>query len=110
MILLNEKIFSKFSEENQLKLWDDINKFFTSDYSQLKDSLNMSKICLLLRFYDRDRYNKYCCKKHADLFKISNDDKITNIMNPDMNEKVGKLFETIQLFVNLFYYIFSHII
>ena len=32
MILLNEKIFSKFSEENQLKLWDDINKFFTSDY------------------------------------------------------------------------------
>ena len=100
MILLNEKIFSKFSEENQLKLWDDINKFFTSDYSQLEDSLNMSKICLLLRFYDKDRYNKYCCKKHADLFKTSDDDNITNIMNPDMNEKVGKLFETIQLFVN----------
>jgi hypothetical protein len=100
MILLNEKIFSKFSEENQLKLWDDINKFFTSDYSQLKDSLNMSKICLLLRFYDKDRYNKYCCKKHADLFKTSTDEDITNIMNPDMNEKVGKLFETIQLFVN----------
>ena len=100
MILLNEKIFSKFSEENQLKLWDDINKFFTSDYSQLKDSLNMSKICLLLRFYDKDRYNKYCCKKHADLFRTSTDEEITNIMNPDMNEKVGKLFETIQLFVN----------
>ena len=61
MVLLNEKIFSKFSEENRLKLWDNMNKFFTSDYSQLKDSLNMSKICLLLRFYDKDRYIKYCC-------------------------------------------------
>ena len=100
MILLNEKIFSKFSEENQLKLWDDINKFFTSDYLQLKESLNMSKICLLLRFYDKDRYNKYCCKKHANLFKLSEEDNINNIMNPDMNTKVGKLFETIQLYVN----------
>ena len=101
MVLLNEKIFSKFSEENQLKLWDDINKFFTSDYSQLKDSLNMSKICLLLRFYDKDRYNKYCCKKHENLFKLNKeDDNISNIMNPDMNTKVGKLFETIQLYVN----------
>ena len=101
MVLLNEKIFSKFSEENQLKLWDDINKFFTSDYSQLKDSLNISKICLLLRFYDKDRYNKYCCKKHANLFKLSEEDIINNIMDPDMNTKVEKLFETIQLYVNI---------
>ena len=97
MILLNEKIFSKFSEENQLKLWGDINNFFTSDYSQLKDSLNMSKICLLLRFYDKDRYTKYCCKKHAQLFDEESGD---NILNPDMNIKVGKLFEIIQLFVD----------
>ena len=101
MILLNDKIFSKFSEKNQLKLWDDINKFFTSDYSQLKDSLNMAKICMLLRFYDKERYNKYCCKKHADLFRSSDDgEENNNIMEPDMNTKVGKLFETIQLFVN----------
>ena len=97
MILLNEKIFSKFSEENQLILWGDIYKFFTSDYSQLKDSLNMSKICLLLRFYDKDRYTKYCCKRHADLF---DNESPENILNPDMNIKVGKLFEIIQLFVD----------
>ena len=102
MVLLNEKIFSKFTEENQLKLWDEMNKFFTSDYSQLKDSLNMSKICLLLRFYDKDRYIKYCCKKHSNLFKYSEEEKenISNIMDPDMNTKVGKLFETIQLYIN----------
>ena len=98
MVLLNEKIFSKFTEENQLKLWDDMNKFFTSDYSQLKDSLNMSKICLLLRFYDKDRYIKYCCKKHANLFELSEVEK--DVMDPDMNTKVGKLFETIQLYIN----------
>ena len=97
MILLNEKIFSKFSEENQLILWGDIYKFFTSDYSQLKDSLSMSKICLLLRFYDKDRYTKYCCKRHANLF----DEETSNsILEPDMNIKVGKLFEIIQLFVD----------
>ena len=55
MILLNEKIFSNFSEENQRKLWDNVYQFFTSDYSQMKDSLNISKICLLLRFYDEKR-------------------------------------------------------
>ena len=97
MILLNEKIFSKFSEENQLILWGDIYKFFTSDYSQLKDSLSMSKICLLLRFYDKDRYTKYCCKRHASLF---DEESSSNILEPDMNVKVGKLFEIIQLFVD----------
>ena len=97
MILLNEKIFSKFSEENQLILWGDIYKFFTSDYSQLKDSLTMSKICLLLRFYDKDRYTKYCCKRHANLF---DEETSNNILEPDMNIKVGKLFEIIQLFVD----------
>ena len=100
MVLLNEKIFSKFSEENQLKLWDNMNKFFTSDYSQLKESLHMSKICLLLRFYDKDRYIKYCCRKHSNLFKGCEDENNCNVMNPDMNTKIGKLFDTIQLYVN----------
>ena len=68
MILLNEKIFSKFSEENQRKLWENVYQFFTSDYSQMKDSLNISKICLLLRFYDEKRYDEYCCKAHASMF------------------------------------------
>ena len=103
--LFLEKFPSEIFTTNILNRFYEIGKetFQYTDknyYSQLKDSLNMSKICLLLRFYDKDRYNKYCCKKHADLFRTSTDEEITNIMNPDMNEKVGKLFETIQLFVN----------
>ena len=106
MILLNEKIFSKFSDENQKKLWEGVHKFFTSDYLQMKDSFNMSKICLLLKFYDGGRYEKYCCEKHAGLFKLNNKNlssgeiKDQEIMVPNMNNKISKLFETIQLYMN----------
>ena len=108
MILLNEKIFSKFSTENQRKLWENIWKFFTSDYSQMRDSLNMSKICLLLRFYDEKRYNEYCCLEHAKLFNknLNSENKIEEgitIMNPEMNDKVGKLFDIIQIYVDKLY-------
>ena len=112
MILLNEKIFSKFSPENQSKLWEGVYQFFVSDYSQMKESLNIYKICLLLRFYDEKKYEEYCCKRHADLFKVKfdkeNDSDVINIntemkvMNPEMNEKVGKLFDTIQLYIDKF--------
>ena len=106
-ILLNEKIFSKFSYENQVKLWDEVHKFFISDYSKIKESLNIYKICILLRFYDENRYNEYCCQKHANIIQIksksmgkNNNKNIKNIMNPEMNVKTEKLFETIQLYMN----------
>ena len=101
MILLNEKIFSKFSEVNQRKLWDNVYQFFTSDYSQMKDSLNISKICLLLRFYDEKRYDEYCCKEHAKMFsKVKGADDTIKVMNPEMSDKVDKLFDTIQIYIN----------
>ena len=101
MILLNEKIISKFNTENQLKLWDTLYQFFTSDYSLMKGSLNMSKICLLLRFYDQNRYDEFCCSYHANLFKSDNDSKHNPIiMNPEMDEKLGKLFNIIQLYLD----------
>ena len=108
-ILLNEKIFSKFSNENQVKLWDEVHKFFISDYSKIKETLNIYKMCMLLRFYDENRYNEYCCQKHANIIKTkskinlnetNNNKVIKNIMNPEMNVKTEKLFETIQLYVN----------
>ena len=108
MILLNEKIFSKFTDETQQKLWEGVHNFFISDYLQMKDSISMSKICLLLRFYDSKRYDKFCCKKHADLFMPNdineNENKINNykpsIMKPEMKTKINKLFETIQLYMD----------
>ena len=106
MILLNEKIFSKFSGEVQQKLWDGVHDFFTSDYLQMRELIPISKICLLLRFYESKRYDKFCCQKHADLFKSNIDkneiEQDLNIMKPDMNTKVNKLFETIQLYLDKF--------
>ena len=96
MILLNENIFSKFNSKNQLKLWDVMIKFFTSDYSQMKESLKMSKICLLLRFYDEKRYNEFCCMYHASHFQDNN----KKIMEPEMSVKVDKLFDIIQIYID----------
>ena len=105
-ILLNEKIFSKFNSEDQVKLWDELYKFFTSDYSILKDSLNISKICFLLRFYDENRYNEYCCQNHANIIEIndksSQKNNIKNIKNPEMKSKTQKLFEIIQIYISKF--------
>ena len=107
MILLNEKIFSKFSPENQSKLWEGVYQFFVSDYSQIRESLNISKICLLLRFYDEKRYEEYCCKRHSDLFNVTISNSNQNesglkVMNPEMNYKIDKLFDIIQLYINNF--------
>ena len=101
MILINEKIFSKFNIELQIKLWDFIYKLYESDYSQMKDSLNMKKICLFLRYYDENRYNEYCCLNHANLFKPKDNKEEYNpcIMKPEMNKKVEKLFVIIQFYI-----------
>ena len=102
MILLNEKIISKFSKEDQLKLWDYIKNCFVSDYSQMKDSINMEKICMLLRFYDDKRYSEYCCMNHAYLFKPQNDKEKYNpkVMSPELNAKIEKLIDIIKIYID----------
>ena len=102
MILLNEKILSKFKKEAQIELWDYVQKFFDSDYSQMKDSLNMSKLCMLLRFYDKKRYNEYCCIRHANIFKPKDPKEkySPKVMYPEMNSKVKNIFEIIRLYID----------
>ena len=71
----------------------------------MKESIPMSKICLLLRFYDSKRYDKFCCEKHSELFRLNDKNEINNeldVMKPDMNTKVNKLFETIELYLDKF--------
>ena len=97
-ILLNEKIFEKFNSENQIKLWEEIYKFFTTDYLKMKEFLNMFNICNILRFYDKNKYKEYCCKKHCDLIMI-NFKKEKRVMEPEMNVKIEQLFQIIQLYI-----------
>ena len=110
LILLNEKIISKYNTENQLNLWKNIYSFFTSDDTQMKDLFDIKKICLLLRLFDEKRYNEYCCKKHADIFKDNNntDDEgeDTNydlpVMEPEMDIRLNELFKIIQIYIDKF--------
>ena len=105
-ILLNEKIISKYSVENQVSLWKNLYSFFTSDDTQIKDFFNIKKICILLRFIDEKRYNEYCCKRHADLFKNNDEEDKNcdmNIMEPEMNIRLEELFKIIQIYVDSYF-------
>ena len=105
IILLNEKIISKYNAEIQIMLWKNILSFFTSDATQIKEFLDIKKICLLLRLFDEQRYNKYCCKKHHEIFKDNNDEdskyeEDINIIEPNMDDRLKDLFQIIQLYVD----------
>ena len=83
-------------------MWDGVYDVFKKDLLKVKKTLSIPKICLLLRFYDEKRYEKYCCYKHACLFNNGDIfENRSNIMHPEMDCKVGKLFEIIQLYLDM---------
>ena len=86
-ILLNEKILLKYSEPLNIKFWNHILLFCQLDSSQIEVFINMNRICLILRFYDRNKYSEICCKRHMMVMK---EEFIGNkvIMNPPMNQKL----------------------
>ena len=86
-ILLNEKILLKYSEPLQIKFWNHIILFCQLDSSQIEVFINMNRICLILRFYDRNKYSEICCKRHMSVIK---EEFLGNkvLMNPPMNQKL----------------------
>ena len=90
LILLNEKILSKYSEDLQIELWNHLLKFCQSDRTQIEIFMNLNRICLILRFYDRNKYTEMCCDRHLSMVKDSYQGKKT-IMNPPMNIKLKSL-------------------
>ena len=102
LIILNERIITKFTPKAQIELWDGVYDVFKKDLAKVHKTLSTPKICLLLRFYDEKRYEKFCCYKHACLFNNGDIyENKNNIMHPEMDFKVGKLFEIIQLYIDL---------
>ena len=97
-ILLNEKILSKYSKNLQIKFWNQLYLFCQSDERQLELIIKMNRICLILRFYDKNKYNEICCQYHLDMFKkeyIGN----SNIMNPSMEVKLDDISKIIKVIV-----------
>ena len=97
-ILLNEKILSKYSKNLQIKFWNQLYLFCQSDEQQLESIIKMNRICLILRFYDKNKYNEICCKNHLDMFKkefIEN----SNIMEPSMEVKLTDIWKIIKVII-----------
>lgn len=89
-ILLNEKILFKYNSDFQIKFWNYIHLFCQSDITQIGNFINMHRLSLLLRFYDRNKYNEMCCKKHLDMLKTEYMEN-NKIMNPPLNIKLSYL-------------------
>ena len=98
-ILLNEKILSKYSEDLQVKFWNNLLLFTQSDKYQVSSYINMNKICLILRFYDKNKYTEMCCEKHLSMIK---DEYIGSktIMNPTMAKKLSYLENILTAIIN----------
>ena len=87
-ILLNEKILSKYNENLQIEFWKRIIKFFESDSTQIDTIVNMKRLSLILRFYDRNKYTEMCCSEHLNIVK-DEFKGVSTIMNPPMPKKLA---------------------
>ena len=98
-ILLNEKILSKYSENLQSTFWNKLFLFCQSDITQVQTFLNMNRLCLILRFYDRNKYKEMCCQEHLDIVKKEYIGS-QKIMNPNMNTKLSQLKDIMNLIID----------
>ena len=101
LILLNERIITKFEFNLQIELWNNLYYILTKDMNKIKISLNTPKVCLFIRYYDEERYSKFCCKKHASILNIEiNEANKRIIMEPELNLRIKKLFEIIKYYID----------
>ena len=97
-ILLNEKILSKYNENLQIIFWNNMYLFCESDKSQIETFINVNRLCLILRYYDKNKYSEMCCEAHLNVFK----DQFVGskkIMNPPMNKKLSYLKNIMDLII-----------
>ena len=97
-ILLNEKILSKYSENLQIKFWNQLLLFCQSDKDQLETFLKMNTLCLILRFYE-NKNNEICCESHFNMIKEEFRGNAL-IMEPSMDKKLKAISNIIDLIIN----------
>ena len=98
-ILLNEKILSKYNENLQIKFWNKLFLFCQSDITQIEIFLNINRLCLILRFYDRNKYKEMCCQEHLNLIKEKYIGS-KKVMNPTMTKKLSYLKNIMDLIID----------
>ena len=96
-ILLNKNILFKFSYELQKNIINQIIQLINErSKSKLLINIDILKIINILLYYDSQKYNKYCCKKHSEYFTNVEE---KDIMFPELNEIIQP---TINLLKELF--------
>ena len=97
-ILLNEKILSKYNINLQIEFWNQLFLFCQSDITQIETFININRLCLILRFYDRNKYTEMCCAEHLNMIK---DEYVGSkkIMNPTMTQKLSNLKNIMDLII-----------
>ena len=98
-ILLNERIISKFSDNLQIKFWNQILLFCQSDSSQMQSFINMNRICLILRSYDKSKYSEMCCETHLKMF-LDEYNESKKIMEPIMPKKLSYIGGIMEYLIN----------
>ena len=89
-ILLNEKILSKYDTNLQIEFWNKLYLFHESDKTQVQTFLNMNRLCLILRFYDRNKYTEMCCLNHLNMIKDEYKGS-SKVMNPSLDKQLANL-------------------
>ena len=98
-ILLNEKILSKYSDNLQCIFWEKLFFFCQTDITLFKTFLNINRLSIILRFYDKNKFKEMCCQKHLDDIK---DEYIGShkIMNPTLNKKLSRLKDIMNIIID----------
>ena len=94
-ILLNENILFKFEYEDQAIILEQIKKYI--DCSQNNFSIDIMLIINILLHYDKERYNKFCCKFHSDYFNEPCD-----VLSPELNFLLHPVEEIITKIIEKF--------
>ena len=92
-ILINENIFTKFNDELQIKLWENIYQFFEKSHRII---CPINKIINILLNYDKNyiKGEEICCEDHFNCYidDYKNIYKNKRINKPGFSSKTGKIF------------------
>ena len=98
-ILLNEKILSKYNINLQIEFWNKLYLFCQSDKTQIETFISINRLCLILRFYDRNKYTEMCCQEHLNMVKEEYMGS-KKVMNPTMSQKLSNLKNIMDLIID----------
>ena len=81
--IFDEELFYKYKYQDQKNIIATLNLFFL----QKQDLVNIDimKIINIMLYYDKEKYNKFCCKEHSQFFN-QEANKEKKIMEPELSE------------------------